>query len=73
MNRVVIDTNVLISSTLSPNGNGGVILQSDDKPENDVSSERHSLLDLAGIFRGCKNMDVKEIRAERRNKYENSD
>ena len=48
-----------------------VVLYTDNKPEKDVSSERPSLLALAGIFKGCKDMDVKEIREERRKKYEN--
>ena len=48
-----------------------VVLYTDDKPQKDISSKQSSLLDLAGIFKGCVNMDVKEIRAERRKKYEN--
>ena len=48
-----------------------VVLYTDGIPEKDLSSEQSSLLDLAGIFKGCENMDVKEIRAERRKKYEN--
>jgi len=48
-----------------------VVLYTDNKPEKDASSERPSLLALAGIFKCCKDMDVKEIREERRKKYEN--
>jgi len=48
-----------------------VVLYTDNKPEKEVSAGRSSILALAGIFKGCKDMDVKEIRAERRKKYEN--
>ena len=48
-----------------------VVLYLDNKVEKDVSSERPSLLELASIFKECKAMDVQEIRAERRKKYEN--
>ena len=50
-----------------------VILYTEEKPEVTMSPARSSLLDLAGVFKGCEDMDVKEIRAERREKYENPD
>jgi len=48
-----------------------VILYTDDKPKINISLKKSSLLGLAGIFKNCVNLDVKEIRAERRKKYEN--
>jgi len=52
-----------------------VVLYSDRKGEAQAkkSPGRSSLMDLAGALKGCDDMDVKEIRAERRKKYENTD
>jgi hypothetical protein len=36
-------------------------------------TERRSLLDLIGVFKGCSDMDAKEIREERLRKYEITD
>ena len=50
-----------------------VVLYTEDKPEVHVLPKRPSLMNLAGALKGCPDMDVKEIRAERRKKYEDID
>ena len=49
-----------------------VVLFVEDSPKI-ARPPKRSLMDLAGILKGCPDMDVKEIRAERRKKYENPD
>jgi len=39
-----------------------IVLYTDDKSQKDITPKKSSLLDLAGIFKGCANMDVKKAR-----------
>ena len=49
-----------------------VVLYQDSEGEAQAKNppKRKSLMDLVGAFKGCPDMGAKEIRAERRKKYE---
>jgi len=51
-----------------------VVLYSDKSESQDNEKPaRRSLMDLAGVFKKCRDVDLEEIRAERLKKYENPD
>ena len=52
-----------------------VVLYSDskNKVQDKEPSKRRSLMDLAGVFKKCGDVDLEEMRAERLKKYENPD